>query len=57
MGEPRVETETRIGHVTALVRGVEKRIPISLTIVNTYHDDGRKDCEVRVPKLEMKGEV
>ena len=53
MDEPRIETRTQIGRIKAVVNGVERTIEVPLTIIDTYYPDGRKDCTVQVPKLEV----
>lgn len=47
----RVETKQQQGSVNVLVEGKAVKVPVTLTIVETYHDDGRKDCLVKVPKI------
>ena len=54
MEEPRIVERKQQGAITTMVDGQLQRIPCELTIIDTYHADGRKDCEVRVPCLKSK---
>ena len=42
------------GSVSVLVGGQTRTVPVTLTIIETYWESGRKDCTVKVPKLETK---
>jgi hypothetical protein len=53
MDEPRIETRTQTGRINAIVNGEPRSIDVPLTIIDTYYPDGRKDCTVQVPKLEV----
>ena len=43
--------------------GKEVTVPCVLNVTETYHDDGRRDCNIHVPTLgaaarsELKGET
>lgn len=64
---PWIEERKQWGEITVGTRvlGERKTVPIELTIVDTYHEDGRKDVTIKVPKimvgaknpLENKGET
>ena len=49
--EPRVETRVEDAVLTVLVDGEPREIDASITIVDTYYADGRKDCTIQVPTL------
>ena len=53
MEEPRIETRTQMGRINAIVNGQMRFIEVPLTIIDTYYPDGRKDCTVQVPRLEV----
>ena len=53
MNESRIETRTQTGRITAIVNGEPRSIEVPLTIIDTYYPDGRKDCTIQVPRLEV----
>ena len=54
MTEPRIVEQTQMGHATIKVDGVLRTVDLPLKIIETYHEDGRKDCTVQVPRIETK---
>lgn len=53
--ELEVTVEKKIGKMKVAVKGIEKEIPIELTITKTKYADGRQDCTITVPRIAMKG--
>ena len=50
---PRVVTRKQQGSITVPGKGGKlSTVPVMLTIVDTYHADGRKDCTIKVPPLK-----
>ena len=49
----RVEERVQMGKLNArMPDGTTKEVDVPLTIVDTYHDDGRKDVLIKVPRLQ-----
>jgi hypothetical protein len=49
--EKRTERRQQQGCVTKTINGKPVRVPVVLTIEDTYYEDGRKDCTIKVPRL------
>jgi hypothetical protein len=48
----RTETRKQQGHITQMVNGQLVRVPVMLTIEDTYYEGSdRKDCTIKVPRL------
>jgi len=48
----REETHKEQASMTVMVDGKPQVVPVELEVTDTYHDDGRKDVTIKVPRLD-----
>jgi hypothetical protein len=50
----RQEIKIQNGTISITQNGKTEEITVPLKIIETYHDDGSKDCTIQVPPLNTK---
>ena len=53
----RQETKVCEGKITINEDGEEREIIVPLTVIETYHENGRKDCTIQVPRISTKSKT